>query len=164
VSLLDTGPVDPTLRWALKGDADAIGFVQALVRICDVWDDLIDRDATVQPEPIHQAFYLALVDLPGNPFYRAHFAALQPVIVGGILSWWASNRMESSPYRRSRQIAFIARSQIAEVITMAAGLVGGIDWARSVGPDIKRLIHSDDMGQYLKELESKHGMAESTEG
>lgn len=157
--LCDLGQPHETLRYALKDDADAILFVQALVRVCDVWDDLIDRDANVPAESIHQAFYLALCAIPNNPFYQRHLNALQPLLVTGVLSWWASNALERQPGRRGRRIAYVARSQIAEVITLSAVLVGGIDWARSVAADIKLLIHSDDPDGYMKEMELKHGMA-----
>lgn len=157
--LCDLGQPHETLRFALKDDAEAIQFVQMLVRVCDVWDDLIDRDANVPAEAIHQAFYLALCGIPNNAFYRQHLPVLQPLMVSGVLSWWGANALERQPGRRGRRIAYVARSQIAEVITLAAVIVGGIDWARSVAADIKLLIHSDDPDEYMKETERKHGMA-----
>jgi hypothetical protein len=156
--LASLGAPHPTLAYALKDDAAAVQFAQMLVRICDVWDDLIDRDAAVAPDDIQQAFYLALCGLPANPFYRVHFDALHPLLVSGVLSWWASNALERQPIRRARMIAYTGRSQIAEAIVMAALLVGGVDWARAVAPDIKLMIHSDDPSAYLTEMESKHGM------
>lgn len=156
--LSDTGEPHQTLVRALKGHADAIAFVQALVRVCDVWDDLIDGDADVPPHLIHQAFWLALVTLPGNPFYLQHRASLHPLIVTGIASWWAANDLEERRGARARAIAYTARSQIADVITMACGLVGGPDWMKANAADIKLMIHSDDPAAYAREMESKHGM------
>ncbi len=157
--LLDLGPPHPTLTRALKGHADAIRFVQALVRVCDVWDDLIDGDVEAAPERIHQAFVLALLELPASPFFRQNHDALYPVLLSGVLSWWSANQLEQRPSVRARSIAYVARSQIAEVITVSAALIGGLDWAREIGPEVKLFIHSDDPRAYADEMEKKHGMA-----
>lgn len=156
-------PPNPTLVHVLRGDPEAIRFVQAIVRIFHVWDDLIDKDSPVADDDVHQAFWLALCDIPSNPFYRRHHATLQPLVEVGTLSWWTANEMERAT-RPEREVAFVARSQIAEVITAAAMLLGGVDWARQWGPAIKRLAYLDAMDEpladYMAEMEKKHGLVQ----
>jgi len=143
---------------ALRGNAEAIRFVQALTAVYNVWDDLIDGDPAT-PAQIDQAFYLALVDLPSNPFFQANRTVLQPLIVTGMLGWWAANELETLPSERARRVAYVSRCDPADVIAMCAALVGGMDWARACMPEVKLFINSEAPGEYMDEMEKKHGMA-----
>lgn len=165
--LADLGTPNVSLVQILRGDREAVRLVQAIVRIFHVWDDLIDRDGPVSDDDVHQAFWLALCDIPANPFYRRHLSTFQPLIEMGTLSWWAANEMERSERRAEREVAFSVRSQIAEVTTAAAMLLGGVDWARACGPAIKRLAYLDSLEEslsdYMTEMEKKHGMVQQPE-
>ena len=157
--LVDLGPPHPTLVRALKGNAEAIRFVQALTGVYDVWDDLIDGDP-VTPEQVDRAFFSALVTVPMNPFFLANREVLQPLILTGMLGWWAANELERRPDSRARRVAYVARCDPANVISMCAALVGGMDWARACGPEIELFINSESPEDYMDEMEKKHGMAQ----
>jgi len=53
----------------LLGNRDAALFVAMVFRVFHAWDDLIDKDALLADEEINMAFYLAMVQIPRNPFY-----------------------------------------------------------------------------------------------
>lgn len=157
--LVDLGPPHPTLVRVLKGNADAIRFVQALTGVYDVWDDLIDGDP-VTPEQVDRAFFSALVTVPTNPFFLANREVLQPLILTGMLGWWAANNLERQPDERARRVAYVTRCDPANVIVMCAALVGGMDWARACGSEIELYINSEPPEDYMDEMEKKHGMAQ----
>jgi hypothetical protein len=77
----------------LKGHAEAVAFILAIHEIYELWDDLVDGDETTEPR-INKAFYLAMVDLPRNGFYRQNFALLSPIIELSIIDWWTANKFE----------------------------------------------------------------------
>jgi hypothetical protein len=157
--LVDLGPPHPTLVRVLKGNADAIRFVQALTGVYDVWDDLVDGDP-VTPEQVDRAFFSALVMVPTNPFFLANREVLQPLILTGMLGWWAANNLERQPDERARRVAYVTRCDPANVIAMCAALVGGMDWARACGSEIELFINSEAPEDYMDEMEKKHGMAQ----
>ena len=41
------------LKFAMQGDMDAVGLVVSVVKIADVWDNLIDGDKPVSKEDIN---------------------------------------------------------------------------------------------------------------
>jgi DNA-binding FadR family transcriptional regulator len=157
--LVDLGPPHEVLVRALRGNADAIRFVQALTTVYDVWDDLTDGDPAT-PQQVDQAFYLALIDIPTNPFFQTHRGVLQPLIVTGMLGWWSANDLERLQSERARRVAYVSRCDPADVIAMCAALVGGMDWARACMPEVKLFINSESPEDYMDEMERKHGMAE----
>ena len=68
------------LQGILLENRDAALFVAMVFRVFHAWDDLIDRDVPLADEEINIAFYLAMVQIPRNPFYRANFAELSPIV------------------------------------------------------------------------------------
>ena len=68
------------LYQVLRGHPEAVGFVTALGRISQVLDDLYDGDKPVTRPQLDETFWDLLVGLPANPFYRAHFAYLHPLV------------------------------------------------------------------------------------
>jgi hypothetical protein len=134
----------------LLGHEDAVAFNLALMDVLHLWDDLIDGDKPVTPEDVHKAFRLALVVIPGNPFYRRHFDQLHPLIDPLILNWLTANDMEA----RGEQldIAWVIRSDYCNVLLKSLEIVGGFDHARRVWPDVRAYWHSEGFNQYLTSL------------
>ncbi len=139
---------------AFCGNQAAVDFVLMVARVADVWDDLIDRDATVSDEAINGAFWTLAIEIPGNPFYRAHIDDLRPVLATGITNWLVANKMEHDETlpHRAIEIAHVIRYSIADVILMVALLTGGREWAAEVGPELRLRSQKSDLNEYINSL------------
>lgn len=136
----------------LQGRQDALAFIFTVTDILHVWDDLIDRDKPVSPEAVHRAFTSALIRLPRDPFYIAHFGLLNPILEMAILNWHISNTYEAGDDEYEHHISYILRSSYSDLATMCARIVGGEAWARQVGPEIHRHWHGEGWAGYRASL------------
>ena len=136
----------------LRGDADAIAFFMGILSVCHFWDDLIDKDVAVSDEVVNSVMWIALIDIPNNPFYQRHRVELSAVMVNAIANWQAANRFERDGDLRQLQIAFIARSDYANVLLQCAYLVGGRDWMLEVTPVVRDQWTPEDFEAYRDNL------------
>ena len=74
------GLVFDQVAYVLRGDADAIAFFMSILSVCHFWDDLIDKDVEISDEAINSVMWVALIDIPANPFYQQHREALRMVL------------------------------------------------------------------------------------
>lgn len=133
------------LKW-VRGNQDAAVFIEQFFYACHLWDDLIDGDKARGAEEINMAFWVLMVSIPENPFYRQHFAELQPLIVAAINDWHTANELEREP--EGRDIAYTLRCSIITIISHCAYLCGGPDWVRQVGPEIRRIGQRETLQKY----------------
>lgn len=147
--------LDENIRYVLRNNASAVEFFLTIRDVLHFWDDLIDRDHPVTPAYIHRSMFAALVTLPSNAFYRQHQASLMPVLVNAIGNWRAANDFESRDNRRELELAFVIRSDYANLLVQAAYLIGGVDWMVEVTPLIRSMWTSEGMSEYLKNLEAE---------
>ena len=142
----------------LRGHTAAIEFCAMFGSITQVWDDLIDRDKSVEDDDIHGTFEMALIHLPANPFYREHFVALHPLIVAAINAWHDSNELPRAPTRSNLARAYTLRDQIDDVVIASARIVGGHKWMREVSMQIRtEITHDDSFEDYCKEFSHEPG-------
>jgi hypothetical protein len=141
------------LVFAMKGDMDAVRLVKAIVQVAGVWDDLIDKDKPVSDEDINTMMWNALVAIPTNPFYTKVGALLQPLFQVGILNWHLSNEMRKEP-GRSREIAHVARYSAGDVALYMMALIGGVEWVRAHGAQMKLRMQREDFRRYDSEQEA----------
>lgn len=144
------------LAYGLKGHADAIRLVNQWHKVLHLWDDLIDGDRPVTGKQVNQAFTLALVDIPTNPFFQAHSAHLLPLLSSGITSWHVANVMERDGCRELLAQAHMHRIQVGAVFVACAEIIGGRDWAVEVGPRMWQLTQGDRLTDYVSEIEIKN--------
>lgn len=135
------------------GQKTAIEFCRTLFRISQVLDDLVDRDKPVAPDAVFRAFWEALIDLPGNPFYRQHEPVLRPMMAAALQDWWDATRMEQDGDLHGRHLAFVLRDMLTGIVIQCAGIVGGWEWMQSVSVEIRRHFHEDELIDYLNDLE-----------
>lgn len=121
-------------RW-LKGHADAITFVLAVHDVVELWDDLIDQDKEITPETINRVFYRALIEIPRNGFYQAHFATLSPLIESAIFDWHTANAFEKA--KTNLETAYGLRCTLQSLTVMCARIIGGPSWAQAVNNEIR---------------------------
>lgn len=142
------------LQHVLKDHAAAILFCEALFRVSQVLDDLIDGDKPVTSDAIYRAFWEAMIDIPGNAFYRAHEPLLRPLMAAALQDWRDSVTLERDGDRHGRTLAFVLRDQLTSLVVQCAGLVGGFAWMQQVSADIRRHFHEDKLDDYLNEFRS----------
>ena len=150
----------PLFQQFLKGDVGAVNFVVRIFRALHVWDDLIDKDKPVADDEIHAVFWDLLIGLPADKFYQAHLGLLSSTLVNSVVNWHIANKLEREGDEKDRSIAFILRGAYIDVLSASALIVGGLDWAREIGPAIRRWAHEESFDQYLtnfaKECEARN--------
>ncbi|MHB0820133.1 hypothetical protein ACYCFK_17885 [Stutzerimonas stutzeri] len=146
------------LQHVLKDHASAILFCESLFRVSQILDDLIDGDRPVAGDAIYRAFWEAMIDIPGNPFYRAHEPTLRPLMAAALQDWRDSVTLERDGDHHGRSLAFVLRDQLTSLVVQCAGLIGGFAWMQDVSAQIRRHFHEDKLADYLHEL--KTGVAQ----
>ena len=142
----------------ILGNESATRFIELLFDLFHFWDDLIDRDKPLSDEDINRAMWSAAVLLPANPFYRQFFLQLQPLIVSAITNWQVANRLEREESdsdekdRKRKQIAFIIRSDYANILMQSIFLLHGQERAVELGPYIREHWTEEDFDAYCVNL------------
>lgn len=139
------------LTFAMRGDMDAVGLVMSVVKIADVWDNLIDKDKDVSDEDINQAFWLACVEIPRNPAFRRYQLDITSVFSMGIINWHVANKLQAGD-DHAKQIAHVTRYSIADVSLYLATAIGGPEWAVEVGPELRLRSQKDKLENFMKEM------------
>jgi|APGre2960657404_1045060.scaffolds.fasta_scaffold161601_2 hypothetical protein len=142
---------DEYLMHCLHGDRDAYDFCKQIVMISNVWDDLIDQDKTIPAEMINKAFYASLIEIPCNPFFQRFISVLTPIMANGIMNWHISNTLVTKG-ERALEIAHVLRYSAGDVICQCVLLIGGMDWARQVCPELRMRIQKDSLENFKKEV------------
>lgn len=133
-------------------DSDAMRFCLQLMDLIHIWDDLIDKDIEPDAETINRAMLTALVDLPLNPFYHKHVQALAPLLVNAFLQWQDANSMEVPGAPDSDlNMAWMLRASVYQIFAFCVFLAGGMDYARQVGPTVRRM-YGEKLEQYKEEM------------
>ena len=143
---------EEAFEYVLKGNREAIAFATVMCSVLHLWDDLEDRDKRVAREDINSAMYSALVVLPRNTFYQAHFEELNAMVESAILNWHTANLFERQGSDDDKHIAFIIRSAYFNIVLTAARIVGGYRWAREIAPALRRFWHKEGFEGYLRNL------------
>jgi len=142
---------DKLMRF-FKGNTDAVNLCVNLTFVCHLWDDLYDGDRQRTPQEISDAFRVALFDIPTNPFYIAYGLHLKPLILNAILCWQDANILEVSSNPHDQHLAYGLRAAFLQIFNYCAYLIGGSEWAREVGPDIRR-IYEEPLQDFTQEME-----------
>lgn len=140
------------LHKALLGRRDAVEFCQLVFRISQIWDDLVDGDRGVAPDDISRAFWMALVDIPANSFYRQHFAYIHPLLAGYITDWLDANKLQTVDGDHGQNIAFVLRDSVGAIVSQCAYLIGGYEYLRKISPEIRRHIFEETLSDYKQRL------------
>lgn len=106
------------------GDRHAIAFLKALFTVAEVWDDLIDGDKVVAIEAVNEAFMIALVAIPSNPFFVTYREQLLPLVITGINTWQDSNKLQHGNLT-DRALAYVLRDWHCEIAAFVVFLLHG---------------------------------------
>ena len=151
------------LQHVLQSHGPAIQLCEALFRISQTLDDLIDGDKPVTGELIFQAFWEALIELPANSFYRQYEPFLRPLMASSLQDWRDSVSLERAGDHHGRTLAFVLRDQLTGLVVQCAGLVGGFAWMQQVSAEIRRFFHDEALVDYLGELRRGDELSHSGE-
>lgn len=143
------------LEWALKGDRQAIYFVEMMTQILHTWDDIVDDDNDLQNGTVNQAFWDAMIELPRCEFYVRNFTTLQPLLINAILDWETANSFENEGDDLGLEIAFVIRSSYLSMVIMSAYLIGGRQWALEVSPQARRICSQEGFSGYIENLKTE---------
>jgi hypothetical protein len=156
-----TGILEDRAFWfgALNGNAEAFRFCDAICRISNTWDDLIDRDRAITPGEVNSAFWTALADLPMNLFYQQHFTQLYPLVLNGMLAYLTSLTYEDTRDPHGLELAHGLRYLVANAITQAVYLCGGVDHALRVLPEVYKKLCHERIAHYLEEFKPCQAVA-----
>ncbi|WP_338619041.1 hypothetical protein [Achromobacter sp. E1] len=145
---------DPALalRW-MRGNQAAVDFLRLAFQVAHLWDDLIDRDRVLADDAINDGMFAALVLLPRNPFYRANFDTLNSILANASTNWRISTELERADGTAPKRIAYVLRGAYMDLVTHSALLLGGPQWARDVGLELRQL--TEPWGEYLTNLEAE---------
>lgn len=135
---------------AFRGDEHAADLLVALSEMTQTYDDLIDRDKPVSDEAIHRMMHIVLVAIPRNPFYVAWRAELQPMIEQMVIDWRTANELEGGDTAQ-KLVAYVLRDTLCSVVVRAAHIIGGWDWALEVSTRVRKYVHDEPPGDYVRE-------------
>lgn len=138
------------LEWT--GDINAVWFVRQFGDICEVFDDLVDKDKPVTDADIARTLFVCLTELPLNPFFDKYKHQLIPVIVTGINAWLDANVLEKGS-QNDRVFSYVLRDWYAEIIAYCIYLCRGRDYMRSVSMEVRHFFtHHETLEQYRENL------------
>lgn len=138
------------LEW-FGGNQDALNFYRMLVDMAHVWDDVVDGDKPVSEIELNNAFLVALVYLPANPFYRTIQDAVLPMWLTIVSGYEAANKFEREKDPHGVEIAHTLRYAAGNIIAYAIHVCVGPDEARIHVPDMWKAVVHERFDEYRKE-------------
>jgi len=138
----------------LLGNQDAAELCEDVLFCAHLWDDQIDRDKVRTDAEINQGWYKALVHIPRNPFYRAHFDLINPVVMIAISDWMTATTIEreSGVCQDKLNVAFVIRSSYLNVLVMCANIIGGASYGASMALPLREIFHKEGLKDYRNRL------------
>lgn len=145
------------ISFVLMDNKDAIHMANELFFISQVWDDLVDGDKPVGADTINRMMWTAMIDLPLNPFYQRNFVSLHPIVRASIMDWLVATDFESEFLKGKKRpidpsVPYVLRDSLTAILCHMAYLIGGYDWMLQVSPEIRRWVHDEDVGEYIKNI------------
>ena len=139
----------------LKEDMNAMEMCFDLIYCGHFWDDLIDKDKVRTDEEIDQCFTAMLGRLPRNLFYQEHIRDLAPLMMSTVLQWKDANKLEAKGNLSERNMAFMLRNMLIQVVGFCIFLIGGEEWYAEAGEKFQRLCATEIIPLYavfMKEM------------
>jgi DNA-binding FadR family transcriptional regulator len=136
-----------------KGNQAAVELAGYFGEVYQIWDDLVDQDRAVTAEEINRAFFLSLVEIPQNSFYREHSHYLLPIVNNSIHGWLDANQFETSKGTHERAVAYVLRDKVNDLMIMMAYLIGGYDWSKKASILIRKKVYDEPFEDYCKSLD-----------
>jgi hypothetical protein len=143
--------VDGKLEW-FGGNEDALNMFRMFVDLAHTWDDLVDRDKPVDAERINNAFLIALVYLPANPFYQSIQRDIMPMWLTVVSAYQTANFFERTKDEHGVEIAHTLRYAAGNIIAYAVHVCLGPEKAKDVLPEVWKDIVCERFDAYRAEI------------
>ena len=143
------------LEW-FGGNQDALNMYRMLVDLSHVWDDLVDGDKKVPEIELNNAFLIALVYLPANPFYRAIQDQILPMWLTVVAAYEAANKFQRDKDPHGVEIAHTLRYSAGNIIAYAIHVCVGTEKARELIPEMWKSVVHERFDPYRKEHLNDH--------
>ena len=135
-----------------KGNKDAAEYLVNFNYIAHLWDDLIDKDKVRTDDEISRAFFLLMVKIPRNAFYRQYSSILVDYSQVYINQWFTANHLEKQG-ERGLERAFALRDVTSDMICQVAYILGGYSWMKKINEDlIPILLAYESFAEYSQEI------------
>lgn len=134
------------------GDANAVSYLLMLGDVCEMFDDLIDRDKPIDDATIVRVLASVLIFMPTNPFFCQNSAVLRPLLISSMNAWLDANVLErGSDTDKSR--AYVLRDSMVEIIIFCIGLTKGYDEMRRLSLSVRAFLLHETLDQYKEKLQ-----------
>lgn len=135
------------------GNDDAVQFILAFAEVCEVWDDLIDKDKPIDDDRINSVFWTLLAEMPLNPFFDRFKANLIPILSTGINAWLDANELEKRGTENDLVFAYVLRDWYMEFVSFVIMLTRGRAYMREVSMEVRRFFtHQETLDEYRRKL------------
>lgn len=132
-------PVDVKLKEYALGEPNATALLLALYQASQLADDIADCDE--RPDRIADVMRVLGVEMPRNPFFRAHADVLTATLAQVIDCWEWSNKHEDDKDQTNRVLAYSMKDAAIMYVRQVAFLVGGHEHAKRVLDDAIQFFH-----------------------
>ena len=136
---------------ACKGYQPAIDLCNQYFHVCQVWDDLIDKDRPLSDTEINNTFISALFEIPSNHFYRANFDYLKGVMFSGVIDWMDANDLEKGTDHQ-KMVAYTLRDNFNNLLIHCAYLIGGKAWMHEIRKQLRLDVYDESLDAYMESL------------
>lgn len=137
------------LEW-FGGNVDALNMYRMFIDLSHTWDDIIDKDE-VTDDRINNAFLIALVYLPMNPFYRSIQEQVLPMWLTVVSAYETANKFERDKDPHGIEIAHSLRYAAGHIIAYALNVCIGPQKAKEILPLLWKDIFFERFEDYRKE-------------
>lgn len=137
------------LEW-FGGNVDALNMYRMFIDLSHTWDDIIDKDE-VTDDRINNAFLIALVYLPMNPFYRSIQEQVLPMWLTVVSAYETANKFERDKDPHGIEIAHSLRYAAGHIIAYALNVCVGPQKAKEILPLLWKDIFFERFEDYRKE-------------
>ena len=138
------------LEW-FGGNQDALNMYRMLVDLAHTWDDLIDKDGNVPEDHINNAFLIALVYMPANPFYRLIQENVMPMWLTVVSAYEVANQFEKDKDEKGIEIAHNLRYAAGHIVSYMVQVCVGHEKAKEIMPEVWKAMVFERLDDYRKE-------------
>jgi hypothetical protein len=124
-------PSNDLMKFAAKGNKDALSYMHGIGNASRILDDLFDADYPVQPGQALSAFRWLLVESLQNRFVAEHAAVLAAYHASALSAWEEANYLEGGG-EVQRIYGHVLRDWCLSIVPAVANLVGGYEHMRAV--------------------------------
>jgi len=138
------------LEW-FGGNQDALNMFRMLVALTHTWDDLVDKDVAVSEADINNAFMIALVYMPVNPFFQKIQNQIIPMWITALSAFEVANKFEGDKDEHGIEIAHNLRYAAGHIVAYMVEVCVGHDKAKEIMPEVWKDIVFERFNDYRKE-------------